>query len=153
MADRLRVLFLAPATVRAPRWPKACCAFSARMISMPSAPAASRTGLNVHAVQVMGELGIDITQQRSKHLNEFLGQPFNYVITLCDRAHEVCPTLPGDPERIQWRYPDPVVVVSDQETQVRAFRKVRDAIRERLHLWILNERKLLRERNAGADLA
>ena len=106
-------------------------------------------GLNLHAVQVMGELGIDITQQRSKHLNEFLGQPFNYVITLCDRAHEVCPTLPGDPERIQWRYPDPVVVVSDQETQVRAFRKVRDAIRERLHLWILNQRKLLRERNAA----
>jgi arsenate reductase (thioredoxin) len=110
-------------------------------------------GMDSRAVQVMGEIGIDIGHQRSKHLNEFLGQPFDYVITLCDQAHEVCPTLPGDPECIHWSYADPVAVVGDEEAQLQAFRKVRDAIRERLRLWILNQRKLLRERDAGFDLA
>jgi arsenate reductase len=110
-------------------------------------------GINPQAVQVMGEIGIDIAQQRSKHLNEFQGQPFDYVITLCDSAHEGCPALPGDPERIQWRYPDPVAVVGDAQAQLRTFRKVRDELRERLRLWILNQRKLLRERSAGSGMA
>jgi arsenate reductase len=110
-------------------------------------------GMNPHMVQVMGELGIDIAPQRSKHLNEFRDQSFDYVITLCDPAHEECPAFPGDPERIQWRYPDPAAVVDDEEAQLRAFRKVRDEMSERLRLWILNQRKLLRERDASSDLA
>jgi hypothetical protein len=67
-------------------------------------------GINPQAVQVMGEIGIDIAQQRSKHLNEFQGQPFDYVITLCDSAHEGCPpclAIPSAfsgaiPTRLRW---------------------------------------------------
>lgn len=107
-------------------------------------------GLNPLAVQVMGEIGIDISQQRSKHLNEYLGQEFDYIITVCDQANETCPTFPGDPKRIHWNYSDPAAVAGDDASKIAAFRKVRDALRERLHLWILNQRKLLRERSVGA---
>ena len=101
------------------------------------------------ALQVMAELGIDISHQRSKHLDEYLGQDFDYVITVCDQAHESCPTFPDDPKRIHWSYPDPAAVVGDDAARYQAFRKVRDQLRERLQLWILNQRKLLRERSVG----
>jgi arsenate reductase len=106
--------------------------------------------LNPVAIQVMREIGVDISQQRSKHLNEYLGQAFDYVITVCDQANESCPTFPDDPKRIHWGYADPAAVVGDDAARYQAFRKVRDALRERLHLWILNQRKLLRERSVGA---
>jgi protein-tyrosine-phosphatase/DNA-binding transcriptional ArsR family regulator len=59
------------------------------------------------AIEALADLGIDIRQQRSKHLNEFLGQQFDYLITVCDNARESCPYFPGDPERIHWSFPDP----------------------------------------------
>jgi ArsR family transcriptional regulator, arsenate/arsenite/antimonite-responsive transcriptional repressor / arsenate reductase (thioredoxin) len=59
------------------------------------------------AIQAMADLGIDISRQRSKHLNEYLGQSFDYIITVCDNARESCPLFPGDPERIHWSFPDP----------------------------------------------
>ena len=59
------------------------------------------------AIKAMKKLGIDISGQRSKHLDEFRNQKFNYVITVCDRAREMCPIFPGDPEQIHWSFPDP----------------------------------------------
>jgi arsenate reductase (thioredoxin) len=152
MADRLRVLFLYTSNSARSQMAEGLLRFLGKDDFDTFSAGSEPHGINPRAVQVMGEIGIDIGHQRSKHLNEFMGQPFDYVITLCDRAHEVCPTLPGDPERIHWSYADPVAVVGYEETQLQAFRKVRDAIRERLHLWILNQRKLLRERDAGFDL-
>lgn len=107
-------------------------------------------GLNPLAIQVMDEIGIDISRQRSKYLNEFLDQQFDYIITVCVQANERCPTFPGDPTGIHWSYPDPVAAGGDEEARLKAFRKVRDELRERLHLWILNQRKLLHERDVGA---
>src|SRR5207247_3289327 len=63
--------------------------------------------LHPNAVRVMRERGIDISGRRSKHLSEFAGQRFDYVISLCDRVREVCPEFPGGPELIRWRIPDP----------------------------------------------
>jgi protein-tyrosine-phosphatase len=63
--------------------------------------------IHPNAVQVMRERGIDIADRRSKHLNEFVGQRFDYVISLCDRVREVCPEFPGHPELIHWSIPDP----------------------------------------------
>jgi protein-tyrosine-phosphatase len=60
-----------------------------------------------HAVTVMAEHEIDLTGARAKHLNEFTGRRFDYVITLCDRVREVCPDFPGPPEPIHWSIPDP----------------------------------------------
>jgi arsenate reductase (thioredoxin) len=153
MAERLRVLFLCTGNSARSQMAEGLLQFFGKddfdAFSAGSAP----HGVDPRAVQVMSELGIDIVSQRSKHLNEFRDQPFDYMITLCDPAHEECPAFPDDPERIQWRYPDPVAVDGDQEAQLRAFRKVRDEMSERLRLWLLNQRKLLHERDAGSDIA
>ena len=63
--------------------------------------------LHPDAVRVMRERGIDISGRRSKHLSEFSGERFDYVISLCDRVREVCPEFPGGPELIHWSIPDP----------------------------------------------
>ena len=63
--------------------------------------------LHPNAVRVMRERGIDLAARRSKHLSEFLGQPFDYVISLCDRVREVCPEFPGSPQTIHWSVRDP----------------------------------------------
>jgi ArsR family transcriptional regulator, arsenate/arsenite/antimonite-responsive transcriptional repressor / arsenate reductase (thioredoxin) len=62
------------------------------------------------AVRVLRAIGIDISQQRSKPLDEFANQSFDYIITVCDRVREVCPLFPNDPERIHWSFPDPAAL-------------------------------------------
>lgn len=66
----------------------------------------------VHAlsIRVMVEMGIDIRNHRSKNLNEFLDQHFDYIITVCDRAREICPIFPDAPQMVHWSFPDPVEV-------------------------------------------
>jgi protein-tyrosine-phosphatase len=59
------------------------------------------------AVRVMRDRGVDISARRSKHLDEFTGREFDYVISLCDKVREVCPEFPGAPETIHWSVPDP----------------------------------------------
>jgi ArsR family transcriptional regulator, arsenate/arsenite/antimonite-responsive transcriptional repressor / arsenate reductase (thioredoxin) len=63
--------------------------------------------LHPNAVRVMRERGIDLAGRRSKHLSEFSGRRFDYVISLCDRVREVCPEFPGGPDLIHWSIPDP----------------------------------------------
>jgi protein-tyrosine-phosphatase len=60
-----------------------------------------------HAIAAMAERGIDLTAARAKHLDEFAGHRFDYVITLCDRVREVCPEFPGDARPVHWSIPDP----------------------------------------------
>jgi protein-tyrosine-phosphatase len=69
------------------------------------------------AVREMAERGIDISGHHSKHMDEFLGERFDYVVTVCDNARESCPIFPGDPERIHWSIPDPSAVEGDEKTQ------------------------------------
>jgi protein-tyrosine-phosphatase len=73
------------------------------------------------AIRVMREMGIDVGSHRSKSLDEFIGQDFDYIITVCDRAREVCPVFPGNPVTIHWSFPDPAAVMGIEEEQVRAF--------------------------------
>ncbi len=84
---------------------------------------AGTTPSSVHpyAVRVLAEMGIDISKQRAKHVDEFRGQTFDYVITVCDRARENCPVFPDNSRFIHWSLPDPVAV-SDDEAQYRAFK-------------------------------
>ena len=84
------------------------------------------------AIQVMSEVGIDISGHRSKSVDEFTGQEFDYVITVCDNANEQCPIFPGKTERIHWSFEDPAAVQGDEETRLATFRRVRDEIRTRL---------------------
>ena len=83
------------------------------------------------AIAVMSELGIDMSGHRSKHVREFDGQPFDYVITVCDAANDSCPVFPGDAERIHWSLPDPAAVEGSEAERLAAFRRVRDALAER----------------------
>ncbi len=73
------------------------------------------------AIKIMSEIGVDLNRQRPKHFNEFVGQHFDYIVTVCDRVREVCPVFPGDPEQIHWSFPDPVAVEGDKEKQRKAF--------------------------------
>ncbi len=93
------------------------------------------SAVNPLAIAVMEERGHDIRPHRSKHLSEFLGQPFDYVITVCDSAAEACPAFPGRATRIHWSFPDPAAATGDAE-RLAAFRQVRDAIDARLAAWL-----------------
>lgn len=103
-------------------------------------------GLHPLAVEVMREAGIDISGQRSKPLDALLGRNFDYVITVCDRARDHCPTFPGDNERIHWGFDDPVVETGDAAKRLAIFRRVRNEISERLRIWVTVQRKRLKER-------
>jgi arsenate reductase (thioredoxin) len=84
------------------------------------------------AVAVMRELGIDISNQRSKGLEEFGGQKFDYVITLCSQADESCPIFFGGIQKIHIAFPDPAAASGTEEDRLVTFRKVRDQIREQI---------------------
>jgi arsenate reductase len=89
-------------------------------------------GVRPEAVAVMAEIGIDISGHRSKSVAEFEGQSFDFVVTVCDHARDVCPAFPAGTERIHWSFPDPAAVEGDQSSREAAFRAVRDAIAERV---------------------
>jgi len=82
-------------------------------------------GLHPRSVEVMKEIGIDVSRQASKDLKQFLNQKFDYVITVCDRAKQQCPIFPGA-EPIHWGFDDPAEAPLDKELQT--FRRVRDEI-------------------------
>ena len=80
------------------------------------------------AVDAMKEIGIDISAHRSKSVDEFTDQEFDYVITVCDNAAERCPLFPGSAKRLHWSFEDPADVEGTDEVRMTAFRKVRDQI-------------------------
>lgn len=84
------------------------------------------------AVAVMRELGIDISSHRSKHVDEFAGQTFDYVLTVCDHARESCPVFPGRAAHFHRSFDDPAAVGGSEEERLVAFRRVRDQLREYL---------------------
>ena len=92
--------------------------------------------VNPLAIQVMAEIGIDISHHRSKSVTECVGQPFDDVITVCDSAKESCPVFPGKPSRIHWSFPDPAAVQGSEEERLRAFRQVRIGLMNRLRLFV-----------------
>lgn len=96
-------------------------------------------GVNPLAIKVMAERGVDISESaghRSKTLQEFLGQPMDLVVTVCDDAAEECPFFPGAKRQEHWSFPDPSAATGDEEQQLAVFRQVRDAIEARLREWL-----------------
>ncbi|HYN90105.1 MAG TPA: arsenate reductase ArsC [Ardenticatenaceae bacterium] len=97
--------------------------------------------VNPYAVRIMARRDIDISQARSKHLDQYCDQRFDYVITVCDRARDVCPVLPGDPEQIHWSFPDPAAVEGTEAEKLRAFEDTARQLTNRIqHLMILINR-------------
>jgi arsenate reductase len=89
------------------------------------------------AITVMRELGIDISGNRSKHVDEFAGQQFDYVLTVCDNANESCPVFPGRATRIHRNFHDPAALEGPEQERLALFRRVRDEIRAYLAADIL----------------
>ncbi len=83
-------------------------------------------------VEVMREIGVDVSGQRSKSVAEFAGERFDYVITVCDSARERCPAFPGGGERIHWSVEDPAAAEAGGEPSRQAFRAARDELRARI---------------------
>jgi arsenate reductase (thioredoxin) len=90
------------------------------------------TSVNPLAIQSMAEIGIDISGHRSKSMDEFTDQHFDYVITLCDSANEQCPVFFGGVKKIHMGFDDPAAAVGSEEVIMEAFRIVRDKIKARL---------------------
>ncbi len=84
------------------------------------------------AIAVMKELGIDISNHRSKHVDEFQGQHFDYVLTVCDNAKESCPFFPGSSKRLHRAFDDPATYQGTDEERLAVFRRVRKEIQEYL---------------------
>ena len=88
--------------------------------------------VRAEAIAVMKEVGIDITSHRSKHVDEFAGQDFDYVLTVCDNAKESCPVFFGKAARLHHSFNDPATVQGSEEKRLAAFRQVRNELRSYL---------------------
>jgi arsenate reductase len=88
--------------------------------------------VNPLAVRAMAEVGIDISAQRSKTLERFVDEPWDYVVTVCDSAHEACPLFPRATARMHWSFDDPSSARGSDEERLAVFRRVRDEIKARL---------------------
>jgi arsenate reductase (thioredoxin) len=91
------------------------------------------------AIRAMEEVGIDISGQGSKTLERYLGESFEYVITVCDDANEACPVFPGARRRLHWSFEDPAQATGSEEERLLVFQSVRDEIRERIEGELLTE--------------
>jgi arsenate reductase len=102
------------------------------------AESAGTEATRVHplAIRAMAEDGIDLSGHRSKTLDRFLDQPWDYVITVCDSANERCPVFPRTARRVHWSFEDPSRANGSDEERLAVFRRVRDEIRARLCAWV-----------------
>ncbi len=95
------------------------------------------TTVNPYAIQVMPEIGIDISKHRSKSLDEFIKQKFDYVITVCNRANETCPFFPGGLNRLHQSFEDAASFKGNEAATLSEFRRIRDEFKD----WIEEEFK------------
>jgi arsenate reductase len=88
------------------------------------------TRIRPEAVEVMAEVGIDVADQESKTLDRYIGERFDYVVTVRDDANEACPFFPGAKKRLHWSLPDPLAAEGSEEERLAIFRSVRDRLRD-----------------------
>ena len=100
------------------------------------------------AIAVMKEISIDISSHRSKSVDVFSGESFDFVLTVCDNAKETCPIYPGHANRLHQNFADPAAFEGSEEDRMEAFRSVRDQIRKSLRDF---PEKLLNSRNVDSD--
>lgn len=93
-------------------------------------------GLNPYAVEAMREIGIDISHHVSERVDTYLGETFDHVITVCDRAKESCPIFQGSPTQLHWSFEDPATTQGTYEQRLAVFRKIRDQIERQIRQFI-----------------
>ena len=96
------------------------------------------TVVNPFTIQVMDEIGVNMSSHRSKHLDVYVGKViFNYLITVCDNAEKKCPFFPGVGIRLHWPFDDPASASGNDTQMLAKFRQVRDQIDSRVREWLL----------------
>ena len=95
------------------------------------------TSVHPLAAKVMSDIGIDLSGHRSKHLDEYRGQDFDYIVTVCDRVREVCPVFPDDPEQVHWSIPDPTVIEGNRQKQEKGFATIANELTTRIQFLLL----------------
>ena len=93
-------------------------------------------GVRAEAVAVMGELGIDISRHASKTIEQFMGQPWDFLIPVCEEACEACPYVPGAKSVLRWSFDDPSAATGSEEQRLAEFRRVRDEMAAQVHAFI-----------------
>jgi arsenate reductase len=94
------------------------------------------THVRSEAIEAMAEIGIDISNHRSKSVDEFVAQDLDYVITVCNNAKETCPVFPGATRRLHWPFDDPAAVEGSDAVRRAAFRRIRDQIHARIMVFL-----------------
>ena len=105
-----------------------------------SAGSVATTQVRPLAVRAMEELGIDISSHESTNMARYLGEPFDYVITVCDEANEACPFFPHAGERLHWSLPDPGAAEGTEEDRMEVYRSVRERLRNHIEGELVNGR-------------
>lgn len=103
-------------------------------------------GVNPLTLRILDEAGIDSSWARSKSVNEYLGQEFDYVITVCDEARQVCPVFPGVHQSLHWGYEDPAEATGTEEERIAVFRRVFIQLGERINQFVELARREKRDR-------
>jgi len=133
MADCLKILFLCTGNSCRSQMAEGWARHFKADVLEPYSAGIETHGLNPTAVKVMAEAGVDISSHRSKHLNELKNIKFDYVVTVCDHAHEYCPVFPGAAKVIHVGFDDPPRLARTAKSQEEVFghyRRVRDEIRD-----------------------
>jgi protein-tyrosine-phosphatase len=137
-SEPLKVLFLCTGNSARSQMAEALLRHMSRgRIEVQSAGSHPRPEIHPMARLAVRDLfGLDMAGQYSKSLEGFLGDRFDYVITVCDRAAETCPTFPGDPARIRWSFEDPAAAEGDEERRRRAFLQTARDLASRIRIWL-----------------
>jgi protein-tyrosine-phosphatase len=137
MIERLRVLFLCTGNAARSQMAEALLRhLSKGRADVYSAGSSPQPAVHPLARSTLQQrYGIDAADLHPKSMSDFLGQRFDFIITVCDKAAEVCPVFPGDPERIHWSFEDPTTL-QDADAQARAFEHVANGLAGRLRIWM-----------------
>ena len=110
----------------------------------PTAPAPEPPSVHPLAIRVLAEIGVDVSNRRSKSVEEFVGKEFDYVITLCgENAKEICPVFPGKAkQRLHWNFIDPAEAAGNDEQVLAVFRKVREEIKTNIEEFVKESKEL-----------
>lgn len=136
MSQRKRVLILCTGNSARSQMAEGLLRHMAGDIYEVASAGVSPSRVRPEAIEAMREMDIDISDHRSKSVDEFTSQHFDYVITVCDNAKEQCPIFPGDVTQIHWSFDDPAAAEGDELARLAVFRRVRDEISERLGAFV-----------------
>ncbi len=132
MSGRMKVLFLCTANALRSQMAEGWTRHMWSDVIEPQSAGVKSCGANPYAIKVMAEVGVDISRQRSKRVDVVADIPFDYVVTLCDRAREACPVFAGGGTRVHVAFDDPFTLaldLDDEEKKLKVYRRVRDDIR------------------------